>query len=513
MAYNVEINGLQIKNAEGKNVIGSDFKVEIKELDTYKRTFWAIASEESPDRDKDIIRVAGWNLKNYIKAPRGLWMHDYFEHPHFKTLEIKKDKKDLRLLFQPQFDTHDRATMTFNQFANGFLDDFSVGFMPGEFAWNNENDMWGGGRDFQKGHELLEISAVTVPAHPNAQMLRSAGLLPKDQINLNTLGYKDNFYFKKEDNCYWYPILLDMSAYKTPKTIKLGKGITVVKALPRFSEESELVIGYFFDRDVFNTEKSITEWINSQLLVKPTMKFYQIGFNEEKNELDITITNQEVDITIKVEEEDTSVIEIEEEKDLTTSDVPENLLEQDSLVCSCETFEASEEDGDKCKGCGGKKPKKAADDEEEEDPKKPDEDEGDDKSVNNSIEEKGLSEDQEKNILQLFDKAYENKVKGIVTELDAVKAELGEIKGLFAAFMETLKGLETLSEEKLLDLSELDLSLVPSPVSKDEDDSEGIQIDSETFNQLSKDAVISNVGEMFKKVFEAEKDKLSGKLD
>lgn len=79
--------------------------------------------------------------------------------------------------------------------------------------------------------------------------------------------------------------------------------------------------------------------------------------------------------------------------------------------------------------------------------------------------------------------------------------------------METLKGLETLSEEKLLDLSELDLSLVPSPVSKDEDDSEGIQIDSETFNQLSKDAVISNVGEMFKKVFEAEKDKLSGKLD
>lgn len=510
MAYNVEINGLQIKNAEGKNVIGSDFKVEIKELDTYKRTFWAIASEESPDRDKDIIRVAGWNLKNYIKAPRGLWMHDYFEHPHFKTLEIKKDKKDLRLVFQPQFDTHDRAIMTFNQFANGFLDDFSVGFMPGEFAWNNENDMWGGGRDFQKGHELLEISAVTVPAHPNAQMLRSAGLIPEDQISLSTLGYKNEFHFNEERNAHWYPIALGMDAYKVPKLIKLGKGITVVKALARFDAEKEMVIGYYFDKDDFNNEKSITEWINSQLLVKPAMKFYQIGFNEEKNELDITVTNQEVDITIKVEEEDNSVLEIEEEKDLSTSDLPDNLLEQDCLICSCEVFEALEEDDDKCKGCGGKKPDKAAD-EEEEDPNKPEDE--DDKSLTNPIEEKGLSVDQEKNILQLFDKAYEDKVKDIVTELNVVKSELGEIKGLFTAFMETLKGLETLSEEKLLDLSELNLSLVPSPVSKDEDDLDEIQIDSEIFNRATKDVVISNLGEMFKRIFEAEKDKLSGKLD
>ncbi|MDY0314138.1 MAG: hypothetical protein RBR32_03590 [Bacteroidales bacterium] len=69
MAYNIKLNGLEVKTKDGKNVIGSDFKVEIKELDEYKRTFWAVASSESPDRDNDIIRLDGWDLKNYKSNP------------------------------------------------------------------------------------------------------------------------------------------------------------------------------------------------------------------------------------------------------------------------------------------------------------------------------------------------------------------------------------------------------------------------------------------------------------
>jgi len=501
MAYNIELNGLQIKNAEGKNVIGSDFKVEIKELDTYKRTFWAIASDEAPDRDKDIIRVEGWNLKNYTKSPRGLWMHNYFEHPHFKTLKTKIDKDSKQFRFQPQFDTHDRALMTWNQFANGFLDDFSVGFIPGQFDYVNPDDKWSGGRDFTKGHELLEISAVTVPANPNAQILRSAGLIPEDQISLLTLGFKNEFSFNVEKNAHWYPIFLNMEAYKNPKTIKLGKGISVVKAFPRFDVEKELVVGYYFDREDFNSDKSIAEWISKQLLVIPTVKYYKIGFNEEKSELDINVIDQETPIKVEsVFEFDDEIIE--DDKTLSTSDVPENLLEQngkkpkpDDMMCSCETFEASEDNAEKCKGCGGKKPKAA-------DPKEPDED---DKS---SLNDKML-----KNIMQIFDKQYKDIVNSKLTELDFVKSELAEVKGLLLELLKTKTDLELSSDDQLLDLSELDLSKVSSPVSVDKDDSSIIQIDPEIFNRVSKDAVIDAIRETFQKVFETEKNKLSGKLD
>lgn len=614
MAYNIKLNGLEVKNVEGKNLIGSDFKVQIKELDTYKRTFWAIASDEGEDRDRDIIRVEGWNLKNYEKSPRGLWMHDYREHPHFKTLKIRKEKNNKQLIFQPQFDTHERALLTFNQFANGFLDDFSVGFIPGQFDYRNEDDKWSGGRDFTKGHELLEISAVTVPANPNAQIFRSMGLLSEDQNNLLTLGYKSEFYFDEQKNAHWYPILLNMDAYRNPKTIKLGKGISVVKALPRFSEDiNELVIGYFFDKEDYKNEKSITEWVNNQLLVKPTKKFYQIGFDEEKDSLDINVINEEVNIPIKVEEDD-SILEIEDNKDLTTDDVPENLLgrgtdddneedeEDDNKLCTCDVFEASEDNTDKCKGCGGKKPPAKSEDEKsisdlipwdelidkdvymaESEKPFPNEhacrmkDPGgfdkfarkncaqkhDDKCIDviygikegtseiqslrfkkavweasaaksvcaarggkfeaassgeSSAEnipdnEKQFIEEQQKFVLQLFDKTLEDKVKSIVTEFDVVKSELKEMKGLIVDFIETLKSLEEHSEDNLLDLSELNLSLVSSPVPKDEDDSDEIQIDSETFQKATKSAVIDNFSEMFRKVFQEEKDKFSGKLE
>lgn len=616
MAYNIELDGLQVKNAEGKSVVGSDFKVQIKELDTYKRTFWAVASDEGEDRDKDIIRVAGWNLKNYLNSPRGLWMHDYREHPHFKTLSIKREKNDKQLIFQPQFDTHERALLTFNQFANGFLDDFSVGFIPGEYNYRDESNTWAGGRDFIKNHELLEISAVTVPANPNARIFRSAGLLPEDQNNLAILGYKSHFLFKDDINSYWYPILLDMNAYKNPKNIKLGNGITVVKALPRFSEDvNELVIGYFFDREQYNTEKSITDWVNSQLLVKPTRKYFQIDFGKNEDTLDITVVSEEFVIPIQIEE-DKTIIEIENEKDLTTDDVPENLLgrgtddkpededdeeENDDKVCNCDVFEASENDDNKCKGCGGKKPPAKSEENEIEkllpwdeiierdvylaeaekpfpnehacrlkDPggfdkfarkncaQKHDEkcidviygikegtseiqslrykksiweasaakshcssrngkfeaaSSGESSAENTPNNEKPFTEDQEKFIVQLFDKALEDKVKDIVTQVNVVKAEMENIKGLFAEFNETIKGLEKFSDDKLLDLSELNLPMVSSPVPKGEEDSEEIQIDPEKFQQKSKEVILGGLSELFKRVFKEEKDKLSGKLD
>lgn len=487
MAYNIEVNGLELKSEKGQSIVGSDFKVQIKELDTFKRTFWAVGSEESPDRDNDIISVAGWNLKNYKKAPRGLFMHNYFEHPHFKTLDIKK--KDKQLIFQPQFDTHDRATLTWNQFVNGFLDDFSVGFIPGEFEYRDENNTWSGGRSFIKGHELLEISAVTVPAHPNAQMFRSAGLIPEDQISLKTIGYQSEFYFDKNKKSFWYPILLNMEAYKIPKSVNLGNGLTVIKAFPRFGEEKEMVIGYYFNQDNFKDEKSVLSWVDNQLLVKPTVKYYQIGFNEEKSELELNVISKEVEIVVNSEIEN-------EEKDLSTEDVPEPFLEGDKF-CNCENFESSEDDEDKCKGCGGKKPKGNLP-----------EDEDSEKILDNKLEEKVLGE-----LLQKFDNLYDDKVRSIVTEFEVVKSEIVEIKEMLLKLSGVQKSLESNSDDQLIDLSELSEKDLVSPVSKNlEDDSNKIEIDSEVFKQLSKESIFDVLSDTFKEIFSQEKEKLSGKL-
>jgi len=57
----------EIFKHDGKQVYGSDFASVVKSVDSDKRTITFIASDESVDRDGDIIKIAGWDLSNYIK--------------------------------------------------------------------------------------------------------------------------------------------------------------------------------------------------------------------------------------------------------------------------------------------------------------------------------------------------------------------------------------------------------------------------------------------------------------
>lgn len=507
MSYKIKLNGLSIKNIEGKELIGSDFKVEIKELDTDRRTFWAIGSAESPDRDKDVIRVEGWNLKNYIKAPRGLWMHNYFEHPHFKTLKIKVDKESKQLIFQPKFDTHDRAQLTWNQYVNGFLDDFSVGFIPGDSKLNDETN-WSSGREFIKGHELLEISSVTIPAHPNAQMIRNSGLLSEGDITLDKLGFYDEFVFNKDISQFWYPVFRNTSAYIKPKTIKLTNGISVVKAFPLYQEEKqETIVGYLFDNNNYKNHEDVLNWINEKLTIEPVKRFYNINFNEETEEFDISIGEEKnlPDTIMDLSEED-------EDMDCTC----ENGFEGDGDKCKgcggkkpkksedekfCECENGFEGDGDKCKGCGGKKPKKSI-------------------SLENEIDNIGetnkdvitfsISRKEVESILQLVDKDYWNEVKGIV---DSFKKIFEEMKLMVNDVNKSKENKEDNSEDmdQNDELIELDFESVP-PVTDNKSDSQEFEIDPEELKNLTGDAVVDLLSESFKEIFLEEKKNISGKL-
>lgn len=124
----------------------------------------SIASDSSEDRDGDVIKVEGWNLDNFSKNPILLWAHNPYSPPIGRVAEISVKRG--KLLFIPEFDLEDEfAKAIFNKYKKGILSTFSVGFQPVEWKEGEQ------GYIFEK-QELLEISAVSVPANPNASVMR-----------------------------------------------------------------------------------------------------------------------------------------------------------------------------------------------------------------------------------------------------------------------------------------------------------------------------------------------------
>lgn len=170
--------------------------VEVKEADD-ERTLEITISTESPDRDNDTIRASGWDLKNYKKNPVVLWAHSYRQPPIARALNVKAEGG--KLISQAQFtppELYPFGHMIYEMYKSKFLHATSVGFMPLKWEENDER----GGVDFLK-QELLEYSAVPVPANPEALMgAKEAG------INLAPL---------KE----WAEEVLDTKELWTPETV------------------------------------------------------------------------------------------------------------------------------------------------------------------------------------------------------------------------------------------------------------------------------------------------------
>jgi HK97 family phage prohead protease len=119
-----------------------------------------VLNEESPDRAEDIIEVAGWDLAGFKRNPIALWQHDA-DRPvgYWKNLRTvgKQLIGDLKL-----------ASTRLGQMAKQLIEDnvlraVSVGFRPLEYV-----PIEGTNGYRIKSAELLEVSLVSVPAHPNA---------------------------------------------------------------------------------------------------------------------------------------------------------------------------------------------------------------------------------------------------------------------------------------------------------------------------------------------------------
>ncbi len=60
-------------------------------VDEGNRVIRFVASDETPDRVGDIIKVSGWNLTNYKKNPVVLWGHDQANTPPIgKAVNVRR---------------------------------------------------------------------------------------------------------------------------------------------------------------------------------------------------------------------------------------------------------------------------------------------------------------------------------------------------------------------------------------------------------------------------------------
>jgi len=157
---------------------------EVKGIDEKERTLTHFISTERVDRDKDIMEAGGVDLRNYKKNPVVAWVHDYRQPPIGKNLWIKKHKDDngeMGLLAKTKFAMSQFADEIFNLYKEGFLNAWSVGFIPVEVKDADEKS---DAKRVISKWELLEYSAVPVPSNPEAlQAAYQKGIIGKELAN------------------------------------------------------------------------------------------------------------------------------------------------------------------------------------------------------------------------------------------------------------------------------------------------------------------------------------------
>ena len=132
-----------------------------------------IMSDDSVDRMGDVVKQDGWVLDSFKKNPVLLWAHDYTLPPVGKVgaCVVEGGKLKAKAVEFIDRELSEFAWSIGQMYRKGFLNAVSVGFAPQEFAPCET------GFEFKR-QELLELSAVPVPANANALVeARSLGLL------------------------------------------------------------------------------------------------------------------------------------------------------------------------------------------------------------------------------------------------------------------------------------------------------------------------------------------------
>lgn len=140
------------------------------------------SSDETVDRYREVIAAAGWKLDNYKKNPVVQNAHRYGHVLDTVGKSLLTEVRGDHLFQRVQFavDENPIAKITYQLYKGGFLSAVSVGFLPIKHEKGSQE--LGYNRRFVE-QELLEVSAVGIPANPNALKLGyDAGAVEKSDL-------------------------------------------------------------------------------------------------------------------------------------------------------------------------------------------------------------------------------------------------------------------------------------------------------------------------------------------
>lgn len=122
-------------------------------------------STRGRDRHGDILEPGGAQVASFLKNPVVLWAHEYRSLPIGRATALTREGEALKA--DVIFAGTPFAREVYGLYAGGFLKGWSVGFLPLE--WEVMEDAQGRFNGYHvKSWELMELSAVPVPANPEA---------------------------------------------------------------------------------------------------------------------------------------------------------------------------------------------------------------------------------------------------------------------------------------------------------------------------------------------------------
>lgn len=125
------------------------------------------ASDDTVDRYDEVIDAKGWDLTNYKRNPVFQNSHKYGDIAFTLGKSLVTEVRGNALVQRIEFavEINPMAKLAYELYRGGFLNAVSVGFIPLE--WQDGGGANKFARKFLK-QELLELSAVSIPANPNA---------------------------------------------------------------------------------------------------------------------------------------------------------------------------------------------------------------------------------------------------------------------------------------------------------------------------------------------------------
>jgi HK97 family phage prohead protease len=146
--------------------------LELQERNASDRTIVGTITTDAVDRYREVVDAKGVVLDHYLKNPVVLLNHNSWNGKAVGRSQWIKHSGN-GLVSKTQFAPTDEGKDLFLLYDEGYMKAWSIGFLPLE--WKDSDVAEAGCRRKYTSWELLEYSAVTIPANPEAvsNMLRT----------------------------------------------------------------------------------------------------------------------------------------------------------------------------------------------------------------------------------------------------------------------------------------------------------------------------------------------------